>query len=250
MKKTLMACAIATACIMPAKADTLLGVYAGVQGWNMETEGGFAQNESLANFNFEDETHTNFYVALEHPIPLLPNVKVVRTTLDTSGITTLDGTFTFGDEVYTVNSRLDTTADLTTTDYILYYELLDNDVVSLDLGLSGKQIDGDFVVVDEDTQQTSFESFSGIVPMAYARAQVGLPLTGLGAFVEGSFLSFDDNTLSEYQAAIVYNFVDTLAIDMEIQAGYRATSIELEDLDDIFADLEFKGPFIGLQFHF
>lgn len=250
MKKYFAAAMLSAAVCLPVHADTLLGLYLGAQGWSNETSGGFAQNESLANFDFEDETNTSFYVALEHPIPLIPNVKAVRTTLDTAGLTQLDGTFTFGDEVYALNSRLQTTADLTTTDLILYYELLDNDIVSFDVGLSGKLVDGDVLVVDTDTQQTSAESFSVVVPMVYSRFALGIPLTGLGAYVEGSFLSIDDNTVTDYQAAITYNFIESLAIDMTLQAGYRATTIEIEDIDDIFADLEFKGAFIGLQFHF
>lgn len=250
MKKLVVACLLANSAILPVKADTVLGLYVGAQGWNMETEGGFAQNESIANFTFDDKTNTSFYAALEHPIPLVPNVKLIRTTLDTSGNTELGGTFTFGNEVYTVNSRLQTNADLTTTDIILYYELLDNNVVSFDVGINAKQVDGEFRVVDTDTQQSSIESFDGIIPMIYSRIAVGLPLTGLGAYAEGSFLSIDDNTFSDYQVAITYNFIETLAIDMSIQAGYRATTLELDDLDDIYADLEFKGPFVGLQFHF
>nr|WP_136252655.1 TIGR04219 family outer membrane beta-barrel protein [Ningiella ruwaisensis] len=250
MKKTLIACMLATAVAAPATADTVLGLYVGAQAWNMETEGGFAANEALADFNFEDETNSSFYAALEHPIPLVPNVKIARTTLDTAGVTTLSGTFTFGDEVFVQNSRLTTTADLTTTDLILYYEILDNDLISLDIGISGKQVDGDIVVTDADTQQTSMESFDEIIPMAYGRVAVGLPLTGLGAYAEGNFLSIDDNTFTDYQAAITYNFIESLAIDMTIQAGYRVTSLELEDLDDIYADLEFEGAFIGLEFHF
>lgn len=250
MKKLVVACLLASSAVLPVKADTVLGLYVGAQGWNMETEGGFAQNESIANFTFDDKTNTSFYAALEHPIPLLPNIKLIRTTLDTSGNTELDGTFTFGNEVYTVSSRLQTNADLTTTDIILYYELLDNDVVSFDVGINGKQVDGEFRVVDTDTQQSSIESFDGIIPMIYSRIAVGLPLTGLGAYAEGSFLSIDDNTFSDYQVAITYNFIETLAIDMSIQAGYRATRLELDDLDDIYTDLEFKGAFVGLQFHF
>lgn len=250
MKKLLVACALSAAVAMPSQADTLLGVYVGAQGWKMGTDGGFAQNDALADFNFEDETNASFYAALEHPIPLIPNVKLIRTTLDTSGVAQLDSTFTFGGEVYVAGSTVQTSNDLTTTDYILYYELLDNDVVSLDVGISGKQLDGEFMVSDADTQQSSAESFDEIIPMVYSRIGVGLPLTGLGAYIEGSFLSIGDDKFSDYQAAITYNFVESLAIDMTVQAGYRAVSVDIEDLDDVYADLDFRGAFVGLEFHF
>ena len=250
MKKLIATCALATIMTAPAQADTVLGFYIGGQYWKMDTEGGFAQNESIADFNFEEQNSSSFYAALEHPIPLIPNVKIIRTSLDTDGSTQLDGTFTFGDEVYPAGTRLETVADLTATDYILYYEILDNDLISFDLGLSGKQVDGDFLVRDPDTLQSSRETFDEIIPMAYSRVAIGLPLTGLGVYAEGSFLAIDDNKFLDYQAAITYNFVESLAIDMTIQAGYRAVSVDLDDIDDVYADIDFKGPFVGIEFDF
>ena len=61
-----------------AAADTLLGVYAGAQGWDMAAEGNYGfQNEEL-NYRFEDETQNRFYIALEHPIPVIPNIKIAQ----------------------------------------------------------------------------------------------------------------------------------------------------------------------------
>lgn len=240
---------LATSIQSNAFADTLLGGYVGVQGWNMGVSGGFAQNSSLAEFEFEDKSNVGFYAALEHPVPLVPNLKVARTTMDTEGSTTIDAEFTFGDEVFIANSDLDTQIEMTATDFILYYEILDNNLVTIDVGVSGKQIEGDFVVT-ESGGDTSSESFSGIIPMAYGKVQFGIPTTDLGIHAEGTFLSIDDNSLIDYQVALYYDFVESLAIDMRLQAGYRSTTLEIEDLDDIYADLEFDGVFIGLELDF
>ena len=86
--------------------------------------------------------------------------------------------------------------------------------------------------------------------MVYSRLAVGVPFTGFGAFVEGSFLSIDDHTISDYQAAITYSLMGNLAIDLTLQLGYRAVTLELDDLDDIYSDLEFKGIYAGLEVHF
>jgi hypothetical protein len=37
---------------------------------------------------------------------------------------------------------------------------------------------------------------------------------------------------------------------MSIQAGYRSTELDLNDVDDIYADLQFDGAFIGIEFDF
>jgi len=248
--------AIAVSCISiaalasnNAKADTVLGGYVGAQVWNMSAEGGFAQNESIASFDFEDETNASFYAAFEHPIPLIPNIKLSRTILDTSGSTVVDSQFTFGGQVYLINADLDTEMDLTTTDYILYYEILDNDLVSIDVGISGKHLEGDIRVSDQNGRSGQ-ESIDTIIPMGYARVQIGLPFTGLSVYAEGSALAIDDDSFTDYQVAITYSFVESLALDMSLQAGYRSTEVDIDDVDDIYADVTFDGVFIGLEFDF
>ena len=252
MKKLLCVGAISAATIMPfsASADTVLGLYAGAQGWDKGVEGGFSQNENIAEFGFEDNTTSRLYAALEHPVPFVPNIKIARTVLDTTGGTLLQSTFTFGGEVYSQDTVLNTDIDLITNDYVLYYEVLDNDVVSFDIGLNAKHVDGEFFVIDEDSNESSRESFEGFVPMLYSRFAVGLPGTGLGAYAEGSFLSVDDSSVVDYQVAMTYSFIESLAVDVTLQLGYQSVTIDIEDIDDVYADMEFDGPFLGIEVHF
>jgi outer membrane protein len=232
-------------------ADTLLGLYAGAQGWNMQTSGGFSSDGTNADFNFEDQTNSNLYVAFEHPLPLIPNIKVQRTIMDTLGETTLNSQYTFGGEIYAENTDVITDVQLTATDFILYYELFDNDLISFDVGINAKLLDGELLVTQKDDPSNSTrEAFSGPVPMVYSRLAIGLPFTGFGAFVEGSFLSLDDHTLSDYQAALTYSLMENLAVDVTFQVGYRAVELELDDLDNIYSNLEFKGVYAGLEVHF
>lgn len=251
MKKGLLAATLGCALFsVNTHADTIAGIYAGAQAWQTETTGGFADSSSTANFNFDDETNSSLYIAFEHPVPLVPNLKVVHTTLDNSGTTTLDSSFTFDGELYTANSEVDTITELDATDLILYYELFDNDLVSFDVGLNAKYIDGAFYVEDTESDTQSSGEFSGVVPMVYSRVQVGLPFTGLAAYAEGSYLSFDDHELSDYQVAVTYSFIESIAVDMTVQLGYRNVTVNIEDIDDVYADMEFDGVFAGLELHF
>lgn len=232
-----------------AAADTVLGGYVGVQGWQMNTEGAFAQNASLSAFSFEKEANTSFYAALEHPIPLVPNIKVARTTLNTSGTTFIDSQFNFGDQVFLAGTTTNQQVELVATDYILYYEMFDNDLLSFDIGVSGKELAGDIFVTDTSGRSAQ-QNIDVIIPMGYAKLQVGLPFTGLSVLAEGSLLAIDDDSFSDYIIALSYSFVETLALDLSIQAGYRSTEIDLNDIDDIYANMQFDGAFIGIEFDF
>ena len=257
MKKITTAAIVLASCftVSNACADTIYGIYAGVQGWDMESAGSFGQTEngltSSATFNYDKESQNSFYLAIEHPVPLIPNIKVKRNTMETKGDTTLTGTFVFGDEAFSTTSQLTTNVDLSNTDFILYYEILDNDLVTLDIGINAKKVEGVLDVVNkDDVTQSANESFTGYVPMLYGNVEVGLPFTGLGLFAEGSLLSVGGHSLYDYEAGIGYTFIDNLAVDLTLQLGYRSIKLELDGLDDINSNLDFDGVFVGLEVHF
>ncbi|MCP4060751.1 MAG: TIGR04219 family outer membrane beta-barrel protein, partial [Pseudoalteromonas sp.] len=87
-------------------------------------------------------------------------------------------------------------------------------------------------------------------PLAYGRAEAGLPFTGLSVFFEGSFLAIDDSKVQDYQVGVAYELIDNLAVDVAIKAGYRSMTLELDDVDDINTDIDASGPFAGIQVHF
>lgn len=250
MKKTLVAALLCSTFSVTTYADTLLGIYAGAQAWRSSTAGGFASSTSTSNFNFDDDTNSAYYVALEHPLPFVPNVKLIQNSLDSNGLTTLSSDVTFEGQTYLQSTDVMAVSDISSTDFILYYELFDNDIVSFDLGVNGKYIDGSLALTDTATATSSSGSFSGILPMLYSRVQVGIPFSGLSAYAEGSYLSFNDSSVSDYQIALVYSLIDSLTLDMSVQLGYRDVEIDIDDLDDVYANLEYDGLFAGVEVHF
>jgi len=247
MKKLI--CAAATglsimAAPLSAQAD-VIGVYAGANYWNAEADGSIASaDKTAAEFDFDKEGQNNFYIAIEHPVPLVPNLKIRHTNLVSDGTANVTG-FEFNN--VTFNGSVGTKLDLTHTDFVVYYELLDN-VVSLDLGLNIKYLDG-FAEVSSSTETTRVD-LTAPIPMAYASVEGMLPFTGLSAKAEANLLSIDDSEISDYQAELKYNFIDNIAIDMGVTLGYRRLTIKLDDIDDIDSDLTFTGPYIGLEAHF
>lgn len=214
-----------------ASADTVLGVYVGAEGWMADYDGGYGANSNVQPYSVDDDdVSANIYVALEHPLPFVPNVKIKRTALEA------------------VNSFGEQDADFDNTDYTLYYEVFDNDIVSIDLGINGKAFDGNARVIDGDIVQN--REFSGLVPTAYGAARVGLPFTNWTITGEAKALSFDDSDVRDIQAAIEYRIVDNMAADIAISAGYRSMKVELDDMDGVYSDLDFKGPYLAVDVHF
>jgi outer membrane protein len=92
-------------------------------------------------------------------------------------------------------------------------------------------------------------TMSGNLPIAYASIGGKLPFTGLSTKGEIIVGSDGDATLTDVQAELQYNFVQSLLLDLGAKVGYRYMSIDA-DKDDIKYKLDFKGPYIGLNAHF
>lgn len=253
MKKTIIAAGIASLLTASVQADTLLGLYIGGHMWANQAEGSFGDGaNNQAAFDFKDENQGSFFIALEHPIPLIPNIKIASTTLDTVGGVTSSGSFIFDDNTYDVNSQLDTTFDANFVDYTFYYELFDNDLLTFDFGLTARDIDSQINVVGDvsGTPTSGDLSVSGIIPLLYVNTIVGLPFTGFNIFAEANFLSYGDNSVYDYQIGVSYALLDNLAVDLDLTLGYRALKLELDDVDDLYSDLTFDGIFAGAIIHF
>jgi outer membrane protein len=251
MKKAIIAASLATVLCTSAQADTLLGLYIGGQIWANQAEGSFGEGKSdQAVFNFDDENQGNFFVALEHPIPLIPNIKIASTTLDTVGSATIEGSFTFEGETYNESSQLETTFDASYIDYTFYYEVFDNDLLTFDFGVTARDLDSYIKVAEQTSSRNSDLSASGIVPLLYVNTIIGLPFTGFNVFAEANFLSYSDNTVYDYQVGVSYSVLDNLAVDLDFILGYRSVKLELDDIDDLYSDLTFDGVFAGAIVHF
>jgi outer membrane protein len=251
MKKTLLAAGMAALMCSSVQADTLLGLYIGGQIWSNEATGSFGEGaNNQAVFEFDDENQGSFYVAFEHPIPLIPNIKIASTTLDTVGGTKIENEFKFNNITYTAESTLDTTLDASFVDYTLYYELFDNDLLTFDFGLTARDLDASINVIEPMTQLQSDLDVSGIIPMAYLSTIIGLPFTGFNVFAEANFISYDDQTVYDAQIGVSYAILDNLAVDFDVTLGYRTVKMELNDIDDFYSDLTYDGFFAGAVVHF
>ena len=240
MKKLLLG-AIFALLPLTGFSATILGFQAGVGSWKHDPSGsirtsadGVGISADLKNdLNLAEESEGYAYFLVEHPVPLIPNFKYVNTKLKSSGA----GAVNFDFNGTTYNSAVNTTLDLSNTDHILYYEVLDN-VVSFDIGLNAKKVEGQ-AIVDADVV-----NFSGTIPMLYVAAEIALP-AGFALAAEISTISAGGDSITDTTAKIMY----TTDFNLGIEAGVRSLNIDV-DVDSVKTNMEFSGVFAGVYFKF
>ena len=247
MRHLILTVLTAAALAAPMAHADLIGLYAVADGWRYDGTADIAQTGTTPeHFELGNKTVPSLAVAFEHPAPLVPNVRVQYTAL--KGNDTLNSLlFKFDNKVYVGNVNFD--LDASTVDLIAYYELLDN-VVSVDVGLGAKLIKGDLKASGNLNTTSSTVSVNQTIPVVYANATVKLPFTGFSANATGNGMSYKGSSITDLSAAVQYKLVDVPGFDFNVRAGYRQVHLKLDDVDNIDADVTFKGPFLGVQAHF
>jgi outer membrane protein len=245
MKKLSLTVALSFAAASFAQADTVFGIYAGAGSWNGEYEGKAGDPSiSLKELGVKDHSNNFYYIAIEHPIPVIPNIRLSQIDITSKQSATINRTFVIDGTPFLVGEKVDSQFDLSHTEAVLYYEVLDN-WVNLDLGLAARKFDG-YVSAQSATRSEKVK-LDDTLPMLYVKAQFDLPFTGLSAGVEGTYVSYDDDKLSDYSAKISYLFDS--ALDFGLEAGYRKFSLEVDD-DDLQGKVDIKGPYAAVIAHF
>lgn len=168
-----------------------------------------------------------FSLAFEHPIPLIPNAKIRYVNLDTQ-----------------IKNAGHDNVSLKDTDFILYYEILDN-IVNLDLGIGATYLSGDVTRSDSDQM-----SLNKTYPIIYFNTEAKLPFTGLSALAEVNYSHFNDAKIRDIRGEAKYKLINNIIVDVGAKVGYRMLKIDLDNHQNNDLNFEFKGPYIGLEAHF
>ena len=218
-----------------ANADAL-GFFVGGGMWDYDPSGTFGTTgddviDVESDLNFGGEQDAYVWAAFEHFVPIIPNIRIEAASMSSDGAAN-------GLDFNGVTLTGPASVSLDTTDAILYYRLLDN-WVSLDLGLTVRSLDGDFVI---DTETVSI---SETIPMLYASAQFDLPFTGFSVGGDINVINYDG---SEYRDIRLRALYEIGVIGFE--AGYKTSTLVLDDVSGVSSDLEYSGLILGAFLHF
>ncbi len=259
--KIIIAAAIGLFLSVSVSADTIFGVYAGVRMWQQDFGGDFhLPNMDIRPIDVEDDVELDksanptIFVAVEHFIPFLPNIKIQRTEIKSKEDSMVDLHYTYIGRDFAVGIDVETDMDLSYDAIVFYYELLDN-WVTLDIGLAVADFDSEFSI--RQKQPNGFEGITPIeetIPLLYGKVELELPFTGLSTGAEAEMIHYDGHEVSNINAYLSYK----LGLGFSANLGYEHAKINLDGLSarvngtntPIDADVEAKGPYLGITYHF
>ena len=169
----------------------------------------------------DDEVAYTLQGTIEHVVPLIPNVLVSYSRLS------------------------ETNFDYSKTDLLGYYEILDNDIASIDIGLGMTALS--FNELKTDT--LNVKDAIGYLPTAYASVEVGIPATPLFIYTKAFLSGTHENFAFDGSVGLQYE-ISLTVVDVEIQGGYRVQDYKFDDLDSNKFDTKLDGFFVGVNLDF
>lgn len=200
-------------------AATILGFGVEADYFAPAATGDFQYNTANTAFNGNTESGYQIGAYLEHPIPVLPNLR-----LDYTSDITFSGA---GNDV-----------SMKQIDITPYYEILDN-IVDIDIGMTVKTLNG-------KTKGAVEESFNAVIPMGYLAASAMVPGAGLSVAGSVKYINISGDSMTDARIKAVIDIV----AGVQAQVGYRYESLKLDDRFDLTTNTTVKGPFIGLGYTF
>ena len=163
------------------------------------------------------------------------------------GNKTLTRTIEFGGETFSVSDNVISRLDVDMLDAELQVDMLRHDLIaaSFYLGLIGKvkYVDGEVELTS--SALTERRDFKAPIPMIGLAAGAGFANNLVRADARVTGMAYSGNHL--YEADVFASFVPLPFL--RVQGGYRYIDLKVDE-DDIVADLELKGPYIGAQLSF
>ena len=163
-----------------------------------------------------DDSLFGGHAKVEHAIPLLPNVRGDMRKFSESGV------------------------DINRADLTLYYQVLDNKLVSLDLGAGATRFelkDGD------DGNEHS--------PHLYMAAEAGLPFVNWSVFADSRYLKYNDNEGVDVSLGLKWKKESLSSLfGYGMSAGYRVQDHTFEGIQGADIDVKNSGFFAALDISF
>lgn len=225
--------------------DLYGGVFSGQTALSGTLSSGPGQADIEQDLGFDDTRQTVVYLGLEHPVPVLPNVRLRYTRLAEEANGQVQTAFVFDGQAFAPGTPVVSSVELEYTDLTLYYTPLDL-AVKVDLGLTARQVRGEFQVQNRLLPANRGEqTVDEVLPLVHVGVYGKLPLTGFYANGELNGVALEGDSMVDARAGI--GWVSNLLLGVEL--GYQLQQVDAE-LGNLTLDTDAGGPYLAVSLNF
>jgi outer membrane protein len=204
-----------------------------------------------------DETKQWAKFKLEHPIPLIPNIKLAYMPMKFDGSRVLTRDINWGGRTYQANADLNLSVKLDRVDTTLYYNFpfiktVTAGKLDVEFGLNVRTIMFDAKLSGRErvTGQSISESkaITLPIPMGHLAAEIR-PISLMSLVGELNYIGYKNNAYYDYVAGLRLNSPMRTPLKPFVEVGYRHEKLKIDE-QGVKADLNIKGLYglVGVRF--
>jgi len=179
-------------------------------------------------------------------------ITLAYSQMNLSGAKNLERNIVFRGDTYNVNAYVESDLKTNIIDFEYQYKLINikNILAGLSVGIIGKikYLDGE-ARLHSNTPGSVYDNKENIhvpIPMVGLGVRVGLLANILEARGKVVGMGYSDNFFYDAMADISLTPLPFI----NLHGGYRAMSIKIDDVSDVYAKMDFYGPYAGLAVSF
>jgi len=203
-----------------------------------------------------DETKPWAKFKLEHPIPLIPNIKLAHMPMKFDGSGNVTRNIRWGDNTYNLNAGFNLSVKLDRVDTTLYYNFpfiktATAGKLDVEFGLNVRTImfDGKLSGTTTGGQRvTESKSITLPIPMGHLAAEIR-PISLVSLVGELNYIGYKSNAYYDYVAGLRLNSRVRTPLKPFVEVGYRHEKLKIDE-QDVRTDLKVKGYYglVGVRF--
>ncbi len=204
-----------------------------------------------------DETKPWAKLKLEHPIPVIPNIKLAYMPMKFDGGRNVSRTIRWGDFTYDLRAGFNLSVKLDRVDTTLYYNFpfiktATAGKLDVEFGLNVRTImfDGKLSGRENITNRSITESASITLPIPTGHLAAEIrPISLVSLVGELNYIGYNKNAYYDYVAGLRLNPRVRTPLKPFVEVGYRHEKLKIDE-QDVKTDLNIKGLYglVGVRF--
>lgn len=225
-----------------------VGLNIGAGHWSPTLSGSFNSKNGGSAINLKDDlgineqSQTSLVFTVEHPIPLLPNIRYQGFSLDSTATSIPTNDLNFNGKIFNSGEQLRSNFNLSHDDIVLYYQLLNN-WINLDMGVDLKRLDGEVELRGNETARLNVDE---TIPMLYLSARYDFAFSGFYIGANINNFTLGDSAAEDSTLRLGYESRQGLGIE----GGIKTFSLELDDASNLDTDIKYDGIFLNGYYNF
>jgi hypothetical protein len=206
--------------------------------------------------NLGDKTKPWAKFKLEHPIPVIPNIKLAYMPMKFDGSGNVARNINWGGQTYQANADFNLSVTLDRVDTTLYYNFpfiktVTAGKLDVEFGLNVRTImfEGKLSGTTTGGQRvTESKSITLPIPMGHLAAEIR-PINQVSLVGELNYIGYKNNAYYDYVAGLRLNSPVRTPLKPFVEVGYRYEKLKIDE-QDVKIDLKIKGLYalVGVRF--